>query len=519
MPMTARPERIALAPGLEVSRIITGLWQVADMERDGKQLDRSAAAAVLIDYADAGFDTFDMADHYGSAERISGRAREVLIERDGTTAARFLTKWCPEPDQTSREAVRRGIAERCERLGVETIDLLQLHWWSFDYPGYLDVMDELVRLRQDGTIAQIGVTNFDTDHLYLLLKEGYPVATNQVSCSLLDRRALGALSDLCLENDVKLLAYGTLAGGFFSEKWLGQSEPAAVGDWSKMKYKRFIDTVGGWTTFQTLLAALDRIARRYGATIANVASRWVLDQPAIGAVIIGARPTENEHRAANSRLFDLALNADDRAAIAAALSGAAMVPGDCGQEYRRPPYLTASGDLSDHLDALPPAFTVVEAEGRTHALSGSEWEPVAGYSRAVRIGDRILVSGTTATHGADRVVCRGDVRGQTVYVLDKILGAIVSLGGAPEEVARTRVYLRDADQCEAAARVHGRYFGSVKPANTLLEISRLVGDYEVEIEAEAIVRDGGKTARGYRSIRLPRSLRLVLMQRMTVIRV
>ena len=489
--MTTRPERIALAPGLEISRIVTGLWQVADMERDGRPLDRSAAAKVLLGYADSGFDTFDMADHYGSAELISGRARDMLVERDGTTAARFLTKWCPEPDQTSREAVRRGIAERCERLGVETIDLLQLHWWSFDYPGYLDVMDELVRLQQDGMIAQLGVTNFDTDHLYLLLKEGYPVACNQVSCSLLDRRALGALSDLCLENDVRLLAYGTLAGGFFSEKWLGLPEPTAIADWSKMKYKRFIDTIGGWTAFQTLLAALDRVAKRHGATIANVACRWVLDQPAIAAVIIGARLTENEHRASNSRLFGLTLDAADREEIAAALSGTEMVPGDCGQEYRRPPYLTASGDLSDHLGALPPAFSVVDGDGRRHALSGSEWEPIAGYSRAVRIGDRILVSGTTATHGTDRVVCPGDTRGQTVYVLDKILGAISSLGGAPEDVVRTRIYLRDADQCEAASRVHGRYFGSVKPANTLLEISRLVGDYEIEVEAEAVVRTGG----------------------------
>ena len=97
------------------------------------------------------------------------------------------------------------------------------------------------------------------------------------------------------------------------------------------------------------------------------------------------------------------------------------------------------------------------------------------------------MSGTTATHGEHTVVCRGDAEGQTVYVLDKIGAAIEALGGELEDVVRTRIYVRDARRAEAVARVHGRYFGAVRPANTLVEISGLVGDYEVEIEAEAEV--------------------------------
>jgi aryl-alcohol dehydrogenase-like predicted oxidoreductase/enamine deaminase RidA (YjgF/YER057c/UK114 family) len=391
----------------------------------------------------------------------------------------------------SPEAVRAGIAERLERLGVASIDLLQLHWWMFEHPGYIDAMKELEALRAEGRIRHIGLTNFDTDHLRVLVKHGFPIVSNQVSFSLLDRRAAEDMSAFCVANGVRLLAYGTLAGGFLTDRWVGAPEPVSIADWSKSKYKRFIDTIGGWSTLQTILDALAGVARGHGVSVANVATRWVLEQPAVAAVIVGARLGEREHRADNAALFSFALDEDDRARIDDALAGAGRIPGDCGDEYRRPPFLTASGDLSDHLERLPPVYTAVPVDGRPDRLridSGSVWEPLCGYSRAVRVGDRILVSGTTATHGAGEVVCPGDVHGQTVYVLDKIAASLASLGGTLADVVRTRVYLRDAAQWEPVARVHGRYFGKVRPANTLLEIARLVGEeYAVEIEAEAIV--------------------------------
>ncbi len=85
------------------------------------------------------------------------------------------------------------------------------------------------------------------------------------------------------------------------------------------------------------------------------------------------------------------------------------------------------------------------------------------------------------------MVCPGDPAGQTVYILDKIAAGLRALGARLEDVVRTRIYLKDADQWEAVSRVHGRYFAGIRPANTLIEISRLVGDYEVEIEAEAMI--------------------------------
>jgi enamine deaminase RidA (YjgF/YER057c/UK114 family) len=121
--------------------------------------------------------------------------------------------------------------------------------------------------------------------------------------------------------------------------------------------------------------------------------------------------------------------------------------------------------------------------------SGTRWEAMAGYSRAVRVGDRILVSGTTAT-GPDGLVGGSDPAAQARYALDKIAAAIRQLGGALEDVVRTRVYVSDIAHWEPVARVHGERFGHIRPANTLVE-ARLVGpEYLVEIEAEAIVGSG-----------------------------
>ena len=488
------PDRTDLASGLNISRIVTGLWQVADMERGGKTLDPDRAAASLADYARAGFDTFDMADHYGSAEVITGRLmamarRGDILTPSGKPPAAF-TKWCPEPGPMTREIVRAGVQRSLDRMAVDRIDLLQFHWWMFEHPAYLDAMAELARLQSEGAIGHLGLTNFNSDHLRLLLKQGIRIASNQVCFSLLDRRAADEMSVVCREFGVRLLAYGTLGGGFLSERWLGKSEPAAsdIADWSKMKYNRFIGAIGGWAALQAILAAANRIASKHKVSIANVATRWVLEQPAVAAVVVGARLGEREHRADNLKLFAFALDDEDRALLDAAFAKTTRIPGDCGDEYRKPPYLTASGDLSHHLAKFPSIYTATPVPGRpgrSRIDSGSVWEPIAGYSRAVRNGNRILVSGTTATHGSGDMICRGDPAGQAVYILDKIAASLSALGGSLSDVVRTRIYLRDADLWEPVSRVHGRYFGEIRPANTLVESANLVGGYEVEIEAEA----------------------------------
>ena len=488
--MPPTPPRYPLAENFSISRIVTGLWQVGDIERGGKELDREAASSAMLEYARAGFDTFDMADHYGSAELITGRFLERAAGFERRPVA--FTKWCPTPGPMTAEVVREGVERSRKRLGVETIDLLQFHWWSFEHPAYLDAMKHLDVLRREGVIKHLGVTNFDTAHLRVLVKHGIPVVTNQVSFSLLDRRAAGEMSAFCLNHGVRLLAYGTLAGGLMSERWLGRPEPGAdeIADWSKSKYKRFVDAAGGWGVLQSLLGALDAIAGKRKASIANVAARWALDHEAVAAVIVGARLGERNHSESNLAAFGFSLDDEDRARIADASAAMSAIPGDCGDEYRVPPFLTASGDLSHHLEAMPRAYEAKPVEGRPgrwRVSSGSAFEPIAGYSRAYRIGDRILVSGTTATNGASEIVCPGDPAGQTTFILDKIAAALAAFGASLEDVVRTRVYLVNASDWEPVSLAHGRRFGAIRPANTLLQVGRLIGDYLVEIEAEAVV--------------------------------
>jgi aryl-alcohol dehydrogenase-like predicted oxidoreductase/enamine deaminase RidA (YjgF/YER057c/UK114 family) len=478
-----------LAPGLTISRVVTGLWQIADMEREGRTFDLDRAARAMAPYVRAGLTSFDMADHYGSAEEVAGRFRAAYAD-DGRDV-QFLTKWVPEPGEITRQAARAAVERALRRLGVERIELLQFHTWRYSDPSWLDALWYLQELQDDGLVLHLGLTNVDSAHLRLALESGVRVVSNQVAFSLLDRRAASEMSEVCRRYGVKLLAYGTLAGGLLSERWLGRDDPGEDGlaTWSQLKYRRFVEAAGGWEAYQQLLRTAAGIANKHGVSLANVASRYVLEQPAVGAIIIGARLGEREHIEETKRLFAFELDEDDRARLEEAFAALKPLPGDCGDEYRKPPYLTASGDLSHHLERFPPPFEVRETpDGRRRVLSGTRWEALAGYCRAVRVGERIWVSGTTATH-RDRVVGGNDAASQTHFAIDKLEGALQSLGARLEDVVRTRLFVQRLEDWEAVARAHGARFGHILPANTLVQAPLVGEEHLVEIEAEAVVTD------------------------------
>ena len=128
------------------------------------------------------------------------------------------------------------------------------------------------------------------------------------------------------------------------------------------------------------------------------------------------------------------------------------------------------------------------SDDRQRVSSGTEWEQAVGFSRAVRVDRFVMVSGTTATDDDGQPVGIGDVAAQTEYTIQKIERALGEAGATLADVVRTRIYVINADDWEAVGRVHGKYFSEIRPANTLVEISRIVGDeYLVEIEADAIL--------------------------------
>lgn len=476
---------IELAPGLTICRAFTGLWQIADMERDGTKVNPSEAAKAMKAYVDAGFTTFDMADHYGSSEEIAGDFRKTY----GKEAAQLFTKWVPSPDRITKDQVRAAVELALTRMKSDAIDLMQFHAWQYSHPSWVDSMFWLQELKEEGLIKHLGLTNFDTAHLSIVVNSGIEVVSNQVCFSLLDQRAAGAMSELCQKHKVKLLAFGTVAGGFLSEKWLGRPEPVLNESltWSQMKYKRFIDAAGGWIKFQVLLQTLNQVSKKHKVGIANIASKWIMDQPAVGGVIIGARLGQSAHIKENEKLFSFEFEEEDKILIQEILGEMTQIPGDCGDEYRKPPFLTASGDLSHHVEKFPAPYPSKEgSDGRTKALSGTIWEDIAGFSRAVRKGNRILVSGTTATHGS-KAMGGNDPAAQTHFILDKIEGAIQSLGGRIEDVVRTRIFIRNADQWEPISRAHGQRFATIQPANTMVKAELIGEEYLVEIEAEAVI--------------------------------
>ncbi|MGY6741631.1 MAG: aldo/keto reductase [Cecembia sp.] len=475
-----------LAPGLKISRVLTGLWQIADMEKEGQTLDPKETAVHMAPYVEAGLSTFDMADHYGSAEVIAG----TFSKNNPLGAkAQMLTKWVPKPGKSSKADTRAAIKLSLDRLQSKSIDLLQYHAWNYLDPVWLDQLFWLNELREEGLIQHLGLTNFDAAHLRIACASGIPIVSNQVCHSVIDQRASGEMAAVCREFGVKVLAFGTLCGGFLSNKWLGKIAPQISNGatWSQMKYLRFIEAAGGWDKFQNVLEVIHKVAQKHQVSIANIATKYIMEQEHVGGIIIGARLGESAHVEETMKLFDFELDEEDKKVIHQAQQQLDPIPGDCGDEYRKPPFLTASGDLSHHLESMPKSYEVVDGpNGSTKVFSGTPWEPMAGYCRAVRKKDRINVSGTTATHG-DKLIGGQDPAAQAYFVLDKIEAAIVSLGGKLEDVVRTRVFVNHIGDWEAIAKAHGKKFAEVQPANTLVE-AKLVGEgYLVEIEADAIL--------------------------------
>ena len=335
-----KSSRFQLTPDMSICRLLNGMWQVSGGHG---RIESNAAIDSMVAHHDRGFTTWDLADHYGPAEDFIGEFRRRLAASRGKEALRqtqAFTKWVPSPGPMTRDIVEANIDLALRRMGVEALGMLQFHWWEYADSRYMDALHHLAKLRDDGRIRRLGLTNFDTSTLERIVDGGIEIVSNQVQYSLVDLRPEVRMAQFCQGNDVRLLTYGTLCGGLLSDRYLGQPEPTLrdLNTASLRKYKQMIDAWGGWGLFQELVTTLKTVAARHEASIANVAVRCILDRPAVAGVIVGVRLGVSEHIDDNAAALDISLTQEDRERIEAVTSMGndlfALI-GDCGDEYRR----------------------------------------------------------------------------------------------------------------------------------------------------------------------------------------
>ena len=328
-----------LAPDLTICRIVNGMWQIAGGHG---YIDHELAIADMMRYHDAGFTSWDLADIYGPAEDFIGEFGRRLLRLKGKEELeriQALTKWVPQPGRITRSIVKENIERSLRRMSVSSLDLLQFHWWDYNNPYYMDALKFLSDLRDEGIIKHIGLTNFDTERMQIMIDSDIQVVSNQVQYSIIDRRPEVKMIPFCLEHNISLLAYGSICGGLVSERYLERREPsnAELDTLSLRKYKKVIDAWGGWNLFQELLLTLKRIAQKYNVSIANVATRYILDKSAVAGVIIGVRLGISDHRNNNTQVFNFNLDksdSDDIDAVCTKSNDLFETIGDCGDEYR-----------------------------------------------------------------------------------------------------------------------------------------------------------------------------------------
>jgi len=310
-------ETVALRPGYDCPRVIKGGWQLAGGHG---AVDRARAVADMERFLDAGITAFDCADIYVGVEEMIGDFIASVRRSRGTEAAdriKVHTKLVPDFDRLAvvTPADIEAIVDRSlRRLRLEQLSLVQFYWWDLQIGRPYAVLSCLKRIQEKGKIRFLGTTNWSEDANAPFLEAGLDLVSTQVQYSLLDTRPGGAFSGWCRRHDITILCYGALAGGFLTERWLGVDDPGhAFDNRSLVKYRLIIDEFGGWDLFQELMRVLASVARKHSVPLAAVASRWVLDQPQVGAVIIGARTAARLNE--TMTVFDLRLDGDDRAAI------------------------------------------------------------------------------------------------------------------------------------------------------------------------------------------------------------
>lgn len=325
--------RVELSPGYSIPPIISGCWQLAGGHGG---FDRDTLFKGMFQLIEAGLNTFDCADIYTGVEQLLGEFRNYCNNRSPELARTLQvhTKYVPDLDSLSSlngSAITSTIDRSLTRLGVDTLDLVQFHWWDLEIPGYVDAALELEKLKSEGKIRNIGVTNFATQQIEEMLSAGVCIVSSQVQYSFLDRRPQLDMLTSAKQHNYKLLCYGTLAGGFLSSKWLDVKDPGFEDEnRSLVKYRLIIEDFGGWDKFQQLLQALSNVSTKCGLSISELAILFPLNSEGVASAITGVRSTRHTESA-----MRLASSSYAREGLAELQEIAEQISGISGRIYDR----------------------------------------------------------------------------------------------------------------------------------------------------------------------------------------
>ena len=308
---------------LEVTPIAYGTWQFGG---DWGDVDESAAIGAIRQALDLGINFFDTAQAYGFgvSERILGRAlADELRSRRAELVIATKGGLSMEGGELHRDAspafVRRGVEESLENLGIEYIDLFQMHWPDPSTP-FAETAEALGALVDEGKIRHIGVSNFDVAQMAEFSRTR-PVETLQPPYHLFRRDIEREILPYCSEHDIGVLAYGPLAHGLLGGR-MTEDTTFPENDWRSSSPLFQGDT---FTRNLEIVAQLERFAADRDVTVSQLAVAWTLANPAVHVAIVGARQTE--HLAESVGAAELALSAEDRERIDRIMEGAVQVAG------------------------------------------------------------------------------------------------------------------------------------------------------------------------------------------------
>ena len=315
-----------LTKSLSISRLILGTWQFVDNHASSC----ADYTSILSAYINAGVSTITTANIYPGVEAKIG---DYLKSQRSDHASgelikpQIMTIFTAMPNQLhdfTEEDILAAVDGALERLQIEKIDLIQFFCWAMPDKIAIKVGRALTKAVELGKIAALGAVNMSTNTLEALINEGIHIVSNQVPYSILDRRAESKMMPFCQKHDIALLTYGTLCGGFLSEKYLGQSQ--AADNLSLQKYQATIDAIGGWDVFQSVLERLCDLASSLNVSVSQLVSAYVLEQPMVASIILGAHNTK--HLESSLAILDIKLSKDNIEKINAIISELKAMPGD-----------------------------------------------------------------------------------------------------------------------------------------------------------------------------------------------